>query len=224
MGFYNELLTATARERAVLQSLPIIRDALAGAVTLTEYQRFLGEAYHHVKNTVPLLMACGARLPDRLEWLRAAVAEYIEEEYGHHEWILDDLVACGANAQAVRQGAPSAATELMIAYAYDTIARGNPVGFFGMVLVLEGTSVALALNAASALTQHLGVDRKALRYLSSHGQLDQQHVGFFEGLMDRLTDPADQAAVIHAARMFYRLYAGVFESVRPLASKWAQAA
>ena len=27
---------------------------------------------------------------------------------------------------------------MMVAYAYDTIARGNPVGFLGMVHVLEG--------------------------------------------------------------------------------------
>jgi hypothetical protein len=29
-------------------------------------------------------MACGARLPDRQEWLRSAIAHYIEEEIGHH--------------------------------------------------------------------------------------------------------------------------------------------
>ena len=40
------------------------------------------------------------------------------------------------------------ATELMVAYAYDTIARGNPVGFFGMVHVLEGTSVSRVATRA----------------------------------------------------------------------------
>lgn len=224
MGFYDELLAATAAERGRLQALPIIRDALAGRVNLGEYQAFLTQAYHHVKHTVPLLMACGARLPERLEWLRGAVAEYIEEEFGHQEWILDDLRACGADAEAVRSGTPSAATELMVAYAYDTIVRGNPAGFFGMVLVLEGTSTALALHAAAALAEHLALDRKALRYLSSHGQLDQQHIGFYAGLMDRLQDAGDRAAVIHAARMFYRLYGDVFASLRPQASGYAEAA
>jgi pyrroloquinoline quinone (PQQ) biosynthesis protein C len=224
MGFFNELIAATSVERARLQALPIIRDTLAGRVTLPEYRRFLGEAYHHVKHTVPLLMACGARLPERLGWLRAAVAEYIEEEIGHDEWILDDIRACGGDAESVRNGQPSAATELMVAYAYDTIARVHPAGFFGMVLVLEGTSTALALNAAAALKQHLGLDARSLRYLTSHGQLDQQHIGFYEGLMDRLEDPDDRAAVIHAARMFYALYGQVFESIRTSAPKLAEAA
>jgi pyrroloquinoline quinone (PQQ) biosynthesis protein C len=224
MSFYDELLTATDHERASLESLPLIADAFAGRVTLEEYRRFLTEAYHHVKHTVPLLMACGARLPERLEWLREAVAEYIEEEQGHQEWILDDLRTCGGDAEAVRRGRPAAATELMVSYAWDTVMRGNPVGFFGMVLVLEGTSKALALGAASALGRHLGLPRGALRYLSSHGQLDQEHVDFYRTLMDRLEDPADQAAVVHAARMFYALYADVFRAVRPLAERYAEAA
>ena len=224
MAFYAELLNDTAAERARLQSLPIIQDALSGRVTLSEYQRFLVEAYHHVKHTVPLMMACGARLPERLEWLREALTEYIEEEYGHQEWILDDIAACGGDVASARSSVPSAATELMVAYAYDTIMRGNPVGFFGMVLVLEGTSTALATHAAKALGEHLGVDRKALRYLSSHGQLDQEHIGFFEGLMARLDDAGDRAAVTRAARMFYRLYGAVFESIRDAAPAFAEAA
>ena len=40
MAFYAELLNDTAAERARLQSLPIIQDALSGRVTLSEYQRF----------------------------------------------------------------------------------------------------------------------------------------------------------------------------------------
>ena len=36
----------------------------------------------------------------------------------------------------------------MVAYAYDMIHRVNPIGFFGMVLVLEGTSTAAAHRQA----------------------------------------------------------------------------
>lgn len=214
MPFFDELIAATAAERDALYGEAVIRDALAGRVTHAEYLAFLSEAFHHVRYTVPLLMGCGARLPARLEWLREAVAEYIEEESGHHEWILDDLRHAGADAEAVRHGTPRPATELMVAYAWDTVQRGNPVGFFGMVLVLEGTSKALALSAADRLQQSLGLPDLALRYLRSHGLLDQEHVGFYEGLMNRLDDPADRAAVLHAAKMFYRLYAAVFAGLR----------
>ena len=215
MGFHQDLLAATAVERARMLALPIIADGVAGRVTRAEYLAFLGQAYHHVKHTVPLLMACGSRLPGRLEWLREAVGHYIAEETGHQRWILDDIAAAGGDPETVAAGAPALATELMVAYAYDGIARVNPVSFFGMVLVLEGTSVALATRAADVIERNLRLPRSAFSYLRSHGDLDQEHVGFLEGLLDRLDDPGDRAAVVHAARRFYHLYGEVFRSLRP---------
>ncbi|MEF3083392.1 iron-containing redox enzyme family protein [Luteimonas sp. SMYT11W] len=214
MTFHERLLADTTDARATLVTLPIIQRALAGDIPRETYIDFLTQAYHHVRHTVPLLMACGARLPARLEWLRTAIGEYIEEEMGHQEWVLDDIAACDADRAAAAASEPSLATELMVAYAYDTIARGNPVGFFGMVLVLEGTSVALATRAATSIETSLGLPRTAFSYLLSHGDLDIEHAGFFEGLMNRLDDPDDQAAVVHAARRFYVLYGNVFRSLR----------
>ena len=140
MNFFDQLQEQTKAEREYLLSAPIIAQVMAGTVSPASYVAFLGQAYHHVKHTVPLLMACGARLPERLEWLREAIAEYIEEEYGHQEWILNDIRACGADADAVRVETPNLPTELMVSYVYDQINRCNPVSFFGMVNVLEGTS------------------------------------------------------------------------------------
>ena len=45
--------------------------------------RFCSQAYHHVRQTVPLMMGMGYHLPERLRWMQPAVAEYIEEEIGH---------------------------------------------------------------------------------------------------------------------------------------------
>jgi pyrroloquinoline quinone (PQQ) biosynthesis protein C len=213
MSFYALLNQQTESERARLTSAPIILDCLAGRVTCTQYVAFLTEAYHHVKHTVPLLMGCGARLPERLEWLRAAVGEYIAEETGHQEWILSDIAACGADAEAVRRGTPGFATDLMVAYAWDTVQRRNPVGFFGMVQVLEGTSIALATRAAEIIQRTLGLPDRAFGYLRSHGALDRDHIKLFAGLMDRLADADDQAAVVHTARVMYRLYGDVFRSL-----------
>jgi len=213
MTLSAELRAATAAEREQLLSAPIIADCLAGRVGRDSYRGFLTEAYHHVKHTVPLLMACGARLPERLEWLRRGVAEYIDEEYGHEQWILADLTEAGFDAAAARDAVPAAATELMVSYAYDTVQRRNPVGFFGMVLVLEGTSAAIATRAAEIIAARLDLPRRAFKYLLSHGTLDQLHVGHFDGLIDRLDDAADRAAVLHAARMFYRLYGDVFRAL-----------
>lgn len=213
MSFHETLAVRTAAARAELFTVPVIADSLSGRVTRAQYVAFLTEAYHHVSHTVPLLMACGAALPRDKAWLRDAMAEYIEEERGHDEWILADIDVAGGDALAVRNGTPAPATEVMVAYVYDYIARRNPVGFLGMVHVLEGTSVAIALNAADAIQRALHLPGTAMRYLRSHGEVDRQHVQFFASLVDRLDDDADREAVVHVANMVFRLYADIFRSL-----------
>jgi len=213
MNFFNELQSATEAQRQELFSIPVIQDALQGKVVVSQYIAFLSQAYHHVKHTVPLLMACGSRLDSSREWLREAIAEYIEEEVGHQEWILSDIKACGGDPESVRHARPHPNTELMVAYAYHQVDRGNPVGFFGMVHVLEGTSTALATHAADTMRSALALPPEAFTYLSSHGSLDLDHVAFFEGLMNRLEDAGDKQAVIHMARMMYGLYGNVFRTL-----------
>ncbi len=222
MSFYETLATATATERAHLLSAPIITDCLQGRVTRESYLAFLGQAYHHVRHTTPLLMLLGGRLPERLGWLRKAVAEYIEEEIGHEEWILNDIAAAGGDAEAVRASQPELPAELMVAYAYDLVNRGNPAGFFGMVYVLEGTSVALALTAADKIQQALALPNKAFSYLRSHGTLDQEHTKHLANLVDAMT-PEDQAEVIRCAKIFFRLYGDIFRAL-PTADRTAQEA
>ena len=175
MSFYLDLQEQTAAARKHLLAAPIIQGCLRGEVSLASYLAFLQEAYHHVRHTVPLLRACKAALPARQAWLNAPLDEYVAEEQGHDEWILDDIRACGGDAEAVRRGRPGHAAEVMVAYAYDTIARGNPLGFFGMVHVLEGTSVALALLAADQIQKPLRLPDAAFSYLRSHGTLDREH-------------------------------------------------
>jgi thiaminase len=213
MSFYDRLIASTADARDEFLATPNLQRALRGDISRQEYIDFLGQAYHHVRHTVPLLMGCGYYLPGHYAWLREAVGEYIEEEMGHEEWILDDIAVCGGNREAARNAVPSAATELMVSYAYDVIQRRNPAGFFGMVLVLEGTSVALATKAAEVIKDALKLPNNAFRYLTSHGSLDQSHIKFFENLMNRITDPVDQSMIIHCSNMFYRLYGDIFRSL-----------
>ena len=215
MTFYQQLTDATVTNREYLLSAPIINACMSGDITLEDYVAFLQQAFHHVKHTTPLLMATGACLPSSKEWLREAVAEYIEEELGHQEWILNDIAACGYDKEKARQSTPNMSTALMVAYAYDTINRINPLGFFGMVLVLEGTSINMADMAAEKIQQKLGLPNNAFSYLKSHGALDQEHIKFYEGLMNQITGAAEQAQIIHSANIFYCLYGNIFRELAP---------
>jgi pyrroloquinoline quinone (PQQ) biosynthesis protein C len=212
MPFYDHLIEATASERERLFSAPAIAACLQGEVSLPTYLAFLREAFHHVRHTTPLLMSVGSRLPDRLDWLRKPIAEYIEEEIGHEEWILNDIAAAGGDVVATRASQPQLQAEVMVAFAYDLAQRKNPAGFFGMVFVLEGASVALALHAADLIQRALGLPDAAFSYLRSHGTLDQEHTRHLAELVNRM-DPADQDEVLRCARVFYQLYGDIFRAL-----------
>ena len=82
-----------------------------------------------------------------------------------------------------------------------------------MVQVLEGTSIELAKPLGEQIQTFLGLPDQAFSYLYSHGALDQEHFEFFRNLMNDVTDPDDQQAIIEAARMVYRLYGDMLHSI-----------
>jgi len=207
------LVLETAWEREFLLSAPVIRRCLAGDVDRGLYIRFLTQAYHHVRHTVPLLAATAERLSSHHVWLQEAIGHYIAEEQGHDAWILDDIAEAGGDRDAALASEPAIPTAAMVAFAWDTVLRGNPVGFFGMVHVLEGTSVVLAIRAADAIQAATGLPSRAFTYLTSHGELDKEHVGHLSSILKRLTAVEDCAAVTRCARGIYWLYGHVFRGL-----------
>ena len=68
-------------------------------------------------------------------------------------------------------------------------------------------------RAAEIIMQELGLPRRAFGYLHSHGNLDVSHVASFAALVNRFSDEHDKAAVVHCARVMYRLYGDVFRGL-----------
>jgi acyl-CoA synthetase (AMP-forming)/AMP-acid ligase II/pyrroloquinoline quinone (PQQ) biosynthesis protein C len=212
MPFYDQLVADTREAQARFLAVPQLQAGFAGRISLAVYLDYLTQAYHHVCHTVPLMREARARLGHRPE-LVAALDEYITEETGHEQWILDDIDAAGGDGGTASCSAPSPGTAAMVAHAYDVVRTGNPAAFFGMVYVLEGTSVAMASGGAEAVRRSLGLPERAFRYLTSHGAVDAEHLKFFERTMNRIDDPADQAAIIAMARDMFGLFGNLFAGI-----------
>jgi pyrroloquinoline quinone (PQQ) biosynthesis protein C len=213
MTFFEKLTKETQNQREKLYQNPLILSALQGKISLQTYVNYLTEAYHHVKHTTPLLMLTGSKMSEKQEFLRNALAEYIEEELGHQEWILNDIANCGFDKEIARHSKPNMATDLMISYAYDFVNRKNPVGFFGMVFVLEGTSTSLATNAGQSIMDNLKLEKNCFSYLFSHGTLDIKHMEFFENLVNKITEKDDQDAITSMAQTMFLLFDNMLSSV-----------
>jgi len=213
MSFYDQLVEQTAPQRAELYTVPQLANALHGNISVETYRAYLTQAFHHVRHTVRFLMAMGLRVPEDKKWLHHAIAEYISEEKGHEEWILNDIEAAGGVKELARRSVPHLETQVLVAYNYDYILRCNPVGFLGMVFMLESTSVQLASHGADSIRSALGLPASAFTYLQSHGALDISHMEFFRKLVEQIDDPVDQAAIIEVAQNTFRLFANVLRSI-----------
>ena len=95
----------------------------------------------------------------------------------------------GGDADAVRDGNPGIACQVMVGYTYYAIEWVSPYAMLGSVHVLEGMSTLLADKAADAIQRSLGHRGKdGFSYLRSHGALDIEHVAFFKKLVNSIDD------------------------------------
>jgi len=212
MTLYDRLLAETADARADFISMPIVGRALHGDVPQGLYLGFLTQAYHHVRHTCPLLALAASRTGDTR--YREALFTYLDEEWGHDLWILDDIRAVGGDPRAVANGKANISCRAMVAFAYYAIEWSSPYALLGMVHVLEGMSVQLATQVAAAIQRSYGLEtERGVRYLRSHGALDIHHTAFFRALIDGIGDPAAEDVIVDSAIVFYRLYGDIFREL-----------
>ncbi|MCE7583460.1 biliverdin-producing heme oxygenase, partial [Vibrio fluvialis] len=57
--FFQTLKQQTLAAQQTMLQAPIFAQCAKGDIDRETYVAFLTQAYHHVKHTVPLLMACG---------------------------------------------------------------------------------------------------------------------------------------------------------------------
>jgi pyrroloquinoline quinone (PQQ) biosynthesis protein C len=164
-----------------------------------------------VKHTYPLLALASVHTTD--EAYQDALVEYMKEERGHEKWILDDIRALGADAEAVRTGKPGPACQIMVGYTYYAIQWISPYAMLGSVHVLEGMSTVLADKAAEAIQRSLALSGgEGFSYLRSHGALDIEHVAFFKELANALPHSA-HGIVVETSQIIYRLYGDIFREL-----------
>lgn len=223
MTLFDRLTQETAAARNALLAIPLLQQAAQQGVDRALYVRYLGQAYHHVRHTCPLLAAALARCGQADGTLRAALLEYLEEEKGHEAWILDDIrfLAGDAAVAEVTGNEGGQAVRILVGYMHHAIQNISPYAMLGMVFVLEGTSVAIASVAARAISARLGLPMtQGFSYLASHGTVDQEHIVFLRDLVNGIEGPALQDLIVDTAQIVYRLWGDMF---RDLAAQWEQA-
>lgn len=213
MPAFERLISQTAPAKRDFIALPLIQDVLTNGAPKELYLDFLGQAYHHVRHTAPLMALAASRCGPADGRYRDALFDYIQEERGHEEWILGDIADLGGNADTVKTGSPRLPCRVMVGQAYYLVDRVSPYGLLGMVHVLEGMAVELASRAVHAIRRTVGASAdKGFKYLTTHSDLDVGHTEFFERLIDEI-DPRHLPLVTESTNDFYILYGNIFRDL-----------
>ncbi len=213
MSHFQQLVQQTASARREFIEISLIQEVMRTGASRALYLDFLGQAYHHVKCTAPLLALAASRCGSDDRRYQTALFEYIQEERGHDEWILEDIEALGGDPDSVRRESPHFPCRIMVGHAYYLVDHVSPYALLGMVHVLEGMAVALASNAARAIHQSIATPGGAgFKYLTTHGDLDVEHTKLFEKLIDEMS-PRHLTLIIASASDFYRLYGEIFRDL-----------
>jgi pyrroloquinoline quinone (PQQ) biosynthesis protein C len=213
MSAFEQLIQQTSSARGAFIELPLIQNVLQNGASKALYLDFLGQAYHHVRNTAPLLALAAARCGPEDHLYQSTLFEYIEEERGHELWILEDIRDLGGDHEKVRRSSPRFPCRVMIGHAYYIVDHVSPYGLLGMIHVLEGMAVALAGKAVSALRTSIASSTNGgFKYLTTHGDLDVRHAQLFEGLVNQIEDRF-LPLVVTSAGDFYTLYGDLFRDL-----------
>ncbi len=95
------------------------------------------------------------------------------EETHHDDWLLDDMVAMGADRSSILARLPSPAVASLVGAQYYWALHVHPVSLFGYLAVLEGNPSSLS-QLERIRTTH-GLPSNGMRTMVKHARLDPHH-------------------------------------------------
>ena len=224
-SFYERLEQDIKPWREQFMDNPLVKDFLGGAAPTGAadpaaqefmrgvYTRFLKDSYYHVRAAAKVYALAGSRVQETDEAIREWLLHHSVEEYGHHEWVLDDLKALGVDRESVAASKPSVWCDALVGYMYYIAGHGNPVGTLGDTYVIEGLSQLFASGLANNLKDSLGIPG-AVSYLAKHGEADQGHMDEFRDMMNQyVRREQDYVDILQVAKTEFALYDAIVKNL-----------
>jgi hypothetical protein len=148
--------------------------------------------------------------------LIALLGRKVQEESGHEQWLLSDLVAIGYPPDHVERPRAAPAAALYNTFHQQVIAlRGE--AFLGSAWILESLSLRCAGVAAANLRLRSGIpgidteSSAGLRFFVGHHVADTDHVAELAHMLDRcVTEPSARDYVLLCARFTATIYPDFF--------------
>jgi len=196
LPFFATLVTATDEDRRAFETHPVLIDAVAHGMVVERYRALLLELYHVVWHFNPICALRRAVSMTSSPRSATSSTSTCQEEKGHEVWVMNDLEAVGVAAQLTRAHAPGMHTLALNGYNYWAADRRHPCSALGMLYALEVIASVYGGPFASAIRESLLLDgERGVSFIDSHSTMDATHMAELRLILNKVPDPAAQAAV-----------------------------
>jgi pyrroloquinoline quinone (PQQ) biosynthesis protein C len=214
LPFFAQLVTDTDEDRRAFEAHPVVVAAVADGMAVERYRALLLELYHVVWHFNPVCAAAASRLSDEFAVVRYFLYQHMQEEKGHETWVLNDLEAVGVPPDRTRAHLPNVDTLALNGYNYWAADRRHPCSCLGMLYALEVIASVYGGPFASAIRESLLLDGdRGVSFIASHATMDAQHMADLRKLLNQVTEPAAQAAVVESVRVNFHHFTRIIEKV-----------
>ena len=210
----RRLAVAWAAFEARLEATPLIRKLTRGRFELADYHAFLVQLRQQVKDGALWMSRAASNVDEAHLELRSSLMRHAVAEHRDFRLLEADYVACGGQLETIRGGAMNLGSEALSAFMFHEASKPNPFGLLGAMFIIEGLGSITAGEWGARVRQRLGLKPEAVRFLSYHGQNDEDHMQVFAAMLAEVAgDPAVAERIVRVAEVVGRLYALQIEEI-----------
>jgi hypothetical protein len=164
------------------------------------YPELLFHIHCVVRASVPAMEAVRSRAEELAAsdpvaaGVAAYLAHHIPEELHHDEWLLDDMVALGAQRDAVLARIPASTAAALVGTNYYWALHAHPVAWMGYAAVIEGHPP--SDRFLTDTMERTGIPPEGFRTYLKHARLDPHHSREMDEVLDALPLTPEHAALI----------------------------
>jgi hypothetical protein len=210
----RRLAVAWMTFEARLEAAPLIRKLTRGRFELADYHAFLVQLRQQVKDGALWMSRAASNIDEDHLDLRSALMRHAVAEHRDFRLLEADYAACGGDLQTIRGGAKNLGSEALSAFMFHEASRPNPFGLLGAMFIIEGLGSIKAGEWAARVRERLDLPPEAVRFLSYHGENDEDHMQVFAAMLSEVAgDPQVAARIVRVAEVVGRLYALQIEEI-----------
>ncbi|WP_127557524.1 iron-containing redox enzyme family protein [Saccharospirillum alexandrii] len=198
-----------------LRAVPIIADAHAGRIRLSDYRTLLKDHYAQVIEGSGWISRAASSvsrpyLEQRSLFLRHAVTEHRD-----YEMLARDYAACDGNPDDLADARKNLGSMALSAWMYHRASQPNPFDLLGAMFIIEGLGQWFARSFAEAVTASLSLNDAQTGFYRYHADHDPDHLAELEEVLGSgvLDIPGMADTLVETAAVTARLYLLQLEEV-----------